>query len=81
MRMASMRESRVTNQHTSTTTCTNVPMVWHFSAFHYSGNNYSTFCTCRFCEEDIEQILERRAHVIQLDSEGKDSTFSKVLIY
>ncbi len=32
----------------------------------------------RFCEEDIDQILERRAHVIQLESEGKGSTFSKV---
>lgn len=34
----------------------------------------------RFCEEDIDQILERRAHVIQLESEGKGSTFSKVRI-
>ena len=32
----------------------------------------------RFCEEDIDLILERRAHVIQLESEGKGSTFSKV---
>ena len=31
----------------------------------------------RFCEEDIDQILEQRAHVVQLESEGKDSTFSK----
>ena len=30
----------------------------------------------RFCEEDIDQILERRAHVIQLESEA-NSTFSK----
>lgn len=31
----------------------------------------------RFCEEDIDQILEQRAHVVQLESEGKGSTFSK----
>ena len=31
----------------------------------------------RFCEEDIDQILERRTQVIQLQSEGKGSTFSK----
>ncbi len=40
-----------------------------------------SFVVCpspRFCEEDIDQILERRAHVIQLESEGKGSTFSKV---
>lgn len=35
-------------------------------------------CVFRFCEEDIDLILERRAHVIQLESEGKGSTFSKV---
>jgi len=35
----------------------------------------------RFCEEDIDQILERRAHVIQLESEGSGSTFSKVHTY
>ena len=33
----------------------------------------------KFCEEDIDQILERRTHVIQLDqSEAKGSTFAKV---
>ena len=41
----------------------------------------ATFCTAcfvfRFCEEDIDQILEQRAHVVQLESEGKGSTFSK----
>eukprot|EP00731_Ephydatia_muelleri_P027006 Em0018g1106a len=31
----------------------------------------------KFCEEDIDQILERRTRVIQLESEGKGSTFSK----
>ena len=38
MCMASMRESqgsaRFSNQHTSTITCTAVPRVWHFNAFH-----------------------------------------------
>ena len=36
-RMASMRESRDSDQfsqHTSTITCTAAPRVWHFSAFH-----------------------------------------------
>ena len=49
---------------------------------NYSRYNlaYRALLYIRFCEEDIEQILERRAHVIQLASEGKDSTFSKVLI-
>ena len=33
----------------------------------------------KFCEEDIDQILERRTHVIQLDqSEAKGSSFAKV---
>lgn len=31
-----------------------------------------------FCEEDIDQILQRRTQVIQIESEGKGSTFSKV---
>ena len=35
------------------------------------------FYSLRFCEEDIDQILERRTQVIQLESEGKGSTFSK----
>lgn len=30
-----------------------------------------------FCEEDIDQILLRRTHTIQIESEGKGSTFSK----
>lgn len=34
-----------------------------------------------FCEEDIDQILQRRTQVIQIESEGKGSTFSKVLCY
>ena len=34
-------------------------------------------CVFRFCEEDIDQILERRTQVIKLASEGKGSTFSK----
>ena len=32
----------------------------------------------KFCEEDIDQILERRTHVIQLESEAKGSNFAKV---
>ena len=31
----------------------------------------------KFCEEDIEQILQRRTHVITIESEQKGSTFSK----
>ena len=31
----------------------------------------------RFCEEDIDQILERRTKVILIESAGKGSTFSK----
>jgi hypothetical protein len=31
----------------------------------------------KFCQEDIDQILERRTKVIQLDSESAGSTFSK----
>ncbi|XP_032220278.1 chromodomain-helicase-DNA-binding protein 8 isoform X2 [Nematostella vectensis] len=31
----------------------------------------------KFCEEDIDQILERRTQVIQVESEGKGSTFAK----
>lgn len=34
----------------------------------------------RFCEEDIDQILERRTQVVVLESQGKGSTFAKVLI-
>ncbi len=32
----------------------------------------------QFCEEDIDAILQRRTQVIQIESEGKGSTFSKV---
>ena len=32
----------------------------------------------QFCEEDIDAILKRRTQVIQIESEGKGSTFSKV---
>ncbi|KAL5021350.1 hypothetical protein ScPMuIL_000505 [Solemya velum] len=31
----------------------------------------------KFCEEDIDQILKGRTQVIQIESEGKGSTFSK----
>lgn len=31
----------------------------------------------KFCEEDIDQILERRTQVIQIESQGKGSTFAK----
>lgn len=33
-----------------------------------------------FCEEDIDQILERRTQIIQIQSEGKGSTFAKVFV-
>ena len=33
-----------------------------------------------FCEEDIDQILQRRTQVVQIESEGKGSTFAKVNI-
>ena len=32
-----------------------------------------------FCEEDIDQILQRRTKTIQIESEGKGSTFAKVV--
>ena len=32
----------------------------------------------QFCEEDIDQILQRRTQVIQIESEGKGSMFAKV---
>lgn len=32
----------------------------------------------KFCEEDIDQILQRRTHTITIQSEGKGSTFAKV---
>jgi len=31
----------------------------------------------KFCEEDIEQILQRRTKIVTIESEGKGSTFSK----
>lgn len=31
----------------------------------------------RFCEEDIDQILERRTKVVQLETEEVGSTFAK----
>uniref|UniRef100_A0A8C5DFE1 Uncharacterized protein n=1 Tax=Gouania willdenowi TaxID=441366 RepID=A0A8C5DFE1_GOUWI len=34
----------------------------------------------KFCEEDIDQILQRRTHTITIESEGKGSTFAKVTI-
>lgn len=33
----------------------------------------------KFCEEDIDQILQRRTQTITIQSEGKGSTFAKVL--
>lgn len=32
----------------------------------------------KFCEEDIDQILQRRTQTITIQSEGKGSTFAKV---
>lgn len=32
----------------------------------------------KFCEEDIDQILQRRTQTITIQTEGKGSTFSKV---
>lgn len=34
----------------------------------------------KFCEEDIDQILQRRTQTITIQSEGKGSTFAKVEI-
>lgn len=33
----------------------------------------------KFCEEDIDQILQRRTQTITIESEGKGSTFAKVI--
>lgn len=33
----------------------------------------------KFCEEDIDQILQRRTQTITIQSEGKGSTFAKVV--
>jgi chromodomain-helicase-DNA-binding protein 7 len=35
----------------------------------------------QFCEEDIDLILQRRTQVIQIESEGKGSTFAKVRVF
>lgn len=34
----------------------------------------------KFCEEDIEEILQGRTSVVQIDSVGTGSTFAKVRI-
>ena len=51
---------------------------WFFVVclFNFTGSLLFV-CFPRFCEEDIDQILEQRAHVVQLENEGKGSTFSK----
>lgn len=33
-----------------------------------------------FCEEDIDQILQSRARVVQLEQGKENSTFSKVML-
>lgn len=35
----------------------------------------------KFCEEDIDQILQRRTQTITIQTEGKGSTFAKVYIW
>lgn len=35
----------------------------------------------KFCEEDIDQILQRRTQTITIQSEGKGSTFAKVVLF
>ncbi len=35
----------------------------------------------KFCEEDIDQILQRRTKTITIESEGKGSTFAKVMTF
>ncbi len=35
----------------------------------------------KFCEEDIDQILQRRTRTITIESEGKGSTFAKVMTF
>lgn len=35
----------------------------------------------KFCEEDIDQILQRRTQTITIESEGKGSTFAKVMAF
>lgn len=35
----------------------------------------------KFCEEDIDQILQRRTKTITIESEGRGSTFAKVSFF
>lgn len=35
----------------------------------------------KFCEEDIDQILQRRTKTITIESEGRGSTFAKVVFF
>lgn len=35
----------------------------------------------KFCEEDIDQILQRRTKTITIESEGRGSTFAKVFAF
>ena len=35
----------------------------------------------KFCEEDIDQILDRRAQTVTIESGEKGSTFSKVIFF
>lgn len=35
----------------------------------------------KFCEEDIDQILLRRTKTITIESEGRGSTFAKVILW
>lgn len=35
----------------------------------------------KFCEEDIDQILQRRTQTITIQLEGKGSTFAKVQMF
>ena len=35
----------------------------------------------KFCEEDIDQILLRRTKTITIESEGRGSTFAKVITH
>uniref|UniRef100_A0A452GI17 Uncharacterized protein n=1 Tax=Gopherus agassizii TaxID=38772 RepID=A0A452GI17_9SAUR len=35
----------------------------------------------KFCEEDIDQILQRRTKTITIESEGRGSTFAKCYLH
>ena len=51
MRMASMRESRDSDQflvNTSTITCTAAPRVWHFIAFHFVWQLFHSLTTSMY---------------------------------